>query len=343
MLQKPLRKRSDVPRRRSGRRWLAAGGAGLVALAAVVALGPRASFRDGWREPTIGADVDAYLAHEEARVPDLRAGAAKSVTWVDPATRARTRLSLVYLHGFSADRQEVEPLVTDLGRELGANVYFTRLRGHGRDADAMGEASVEDWLDDVAEAVAIGKRIGDHVVLVGTSTGGTLALWAAARPEARSSLAALVLISPNLEPRDRAARVLLWPWGGLLARIVTGPQRCFVPHSAEEARHWTTCYPTRALLPMMALVEHVRTMDLSAVTAPTLVVYSPNDAVVDPAETRRVLARLGGGGATYFPVEESGDPSNHVLAGSIMSLGTTDRVRTRVADFLRSLPTEDTR
>lgn len=328
--------RSLVPHRAGAARRTAL----LVALSFVVvvvlagAFGPRPGFEDRWQEPELGHDLDAYLASAEADVSDLRPGAAKSVSWVDPGTHRKTALSLVYLHGFSADRQEVEPLVTELSRDLGANAYFTRLHGHGRDGAAMGEATVEAWLDDVAEAVAIGRRVGDRIVLIGTSTGGTLALWAAARDEARPALAALVLISPNLGPRDKSAELLLWPWGGAIARLVVGPERCFEPASAAQTRHWTTCYPTRALLPMMALVDRVRTMDLSVVTAPTLVIYSPEDSVVDPEATKRVLAKLGGGPPTFVPINSSSDPSHHVLAGSIMSRQTTDEVRSRVLEFL---------
>ena len=156
----------------------------VCALGLVALLGPRPDFEDRWIEPSLEADLDAYLSGSEAGVSDLRPGDGKVIEWIDPSSPSVSPLSLVYLHGFSADRHEVDPLVGDLARELGANVFFTRLRGHGRDGAAMGEVSVEDWLDDVAEAVRIGSYIGERVVLVGTSTGGTLALWAAARDEA---------------------------------------------------------------------------------------------------------------------------------------------------------------
>ena len=305
----------------------------LALVAALALLGPRARFEGGWVEPTVGPDVEAYLAAAEAAVTGLRQGEAKSVVWADPARREATPLSLVYLHGFSADRHEVEPLVSDLASELGANAYFARLSGHGRNGVALGEATVADWLADASEAVAIGGRIGARTVLVGTSTGGTLALWAAAQPQAAERVAALVLISPNLGLRDPSARVLTWPWGGLIARAVTGPERCFEPAAPEQALHWTVCYPTRALLPMMALVEHVRSMDLARVRVPTLLVYSRADQVVDPDETARVLGGLGARPAVHV-LESSGDPAEHVIAGAIMSPGTTDMVRQRIRGFL---------
>ena len=303
----------------------------------VFTLGPRVDFEDRWAEPTLPVDLDAYLARVEGSVPNLRPGDAKSVVWRKPEAPAVTPLSLVYLHGFSADRHEVEPLVTELARDLEANVYFARLAGHGRDGAAMGEATVEAWLDDAAEAIAIGGYIGDRVVLMGTSTGGTLALWAAVQEEAQGRLAALVLVSPNLGVRDSSAPILLWPWGGALARMIVGSERCFAPRNAEQERHWTTCYPTGSLLPMMSLVDHVRSLESGALAVPTLVLYSLGDQVVDPAETERVMARLGAEPSAMYVVRGSGDPEQHVVAGAIMSPETTEVVRRRILDFLAPL------
>lgn len=332
MLQDRRRVRSGVPGvlGRRGAYWAA----GLVGAVGVAALGPRPTFEDVWREPALGADVDVWLEGRETGVPGIRASEAGSVVWADPATRGPTPLAVVYLHGFSADRHEVEPLVTELASDLGANVYFARLAGHGQDGKAMGEATVEEWLADAAEAVAIGEALGERVVLVGTSTGGTLALWTAARPEAAGRIAALVLLSPNLGLRDPASALLTWPWGGWVARLVLGPERCFVPENEAQALHWTVCYPTRALLPMAALVRHVRSLDFAGLRPPTLVAYSPLDAVVDAQETERLLAGLGGAGPTWFVVENDGDPAHHLVAGEIMSPGTTDAVRERVLAFL---------
>lgn len=314
--------------RRRPVRWILGG---LAALAVVLVTGPKPGFVEQWRSPELPADLDAYLAASEADVDGVRAGDQKEIVWAgEPGVP--TDVALVYLHGFSADRHEIEPVMSDLGREMAANVYFTRLAGHGRSGPDMMGATVERWLDDTAEAVAIGARIGRRVVLVGTSTGGTLATWAAARPEARDLVDAVVLISPNFQPADRRSRIILYPWGALVVRYAIGPERCFEPLNDDQARHWTTCYPTFALGPMMALVEHVRTMDLTGIEAPVLFLYSPMDSVVDAEESRRALApvpRL-----RSHVVESTTDPAHHVLAGDIVSPGSSDDVRAVVRDFL---------
>jgi len=135
------------------RTLLALAGAAVLAFA----LGPRASVEPRWIEPALPetlAALEARLAEDEGGVPGLRPGDAKGIVWADPERPSVTPLALVYLHGFSADRHEVEPLISELADALGANVFFTRLSGHGRDGAAMTEVAPEDWLDDTAEALA---------------------------------------------------------------------------------------------------------------------------------------------------------------------------------------------
>jgi len=313
-----------------------------LALVSVALLGPRARVDEARvREVEIPSDVESYLSRRESAVPELRDGDEKTVVWADPARREVTDVALVYIHGFSADRHEISPVAERVADSLGADLFLTRLSGHGQTSAAMGEATAEDWLQDTEEALDVAGRLGREIVVIGTSTGGTLALWAAGRERWRERLAAVVVISPNFGPRNRQAEMLLWPWGGALARVVQGPERCFEPVNAEQARHWTTCYPTRALVQMMALVEHVRSSDLARVRAPVLLLYSPADAVVDARATERLFPRLGSGRRELVALE-SEDPSHHVIAGDIISPGSTDRAVAEILRFLRSLPLADT-
>ena len=89
---------------------------------------------------------------------------------------------------------------------------------------------------------------------------------------------------------------------------------------------------------MMALVEHVRTMPLDGVTVPILVAYSREDAVVDSEETRLAFGRFGSSRKQLVEISESEDPARHVIAGDIMSPGTTDEIARSILDFLRLIP-----
>ena len=309
------------------------------ALGAGFALGPRPRVDDdvrGPRVPDVLGALDSYVGAAEAKYDDIRPGAEKAIVWADPAARAQTELAIVYLHGFSATRQEIAPVCERLGRALGANVFFTRLRGHGRTADAMAEPTVDDWLRDGLEALAIGQRLGRRVVVVGTSTGATLATWLASRPEAQG-VHAFVLVSPNFGLHDSRARILLWPWGTHIARLIQGAYRSFEPLNERQARAWTTRYRTDALVTLMALVRLVEELDLSRLTQPFLLVYSQQDRVVDPAATAQAYEALGARVKQRLVIDDSEDPSHHVIAGDIVSPATTDEVVGAIGDFLARL------
>lgn len=295
--------------------------------------------------PTDPMTLERWLAAGEQGLGDVVEGAEKTIRWAH-ADRRRTALSIIYLHGYTATRQEVDPLCDELAAAIGANVYYTRLAGHGRNPAAMGEVTGTDWLQDARDALAIGRRLGDRVIVVGTSTGGTLALWLAAR-EARgqetASIAAQVLLSPNLGPRARKSELLTGPWGAELLSLLVGKEYVWQPVNAEHARYWTWRYPARALLPMMALVRLVRESPLEDIRIPSLVFYAPDDEVVSTERIIEAHARLGAAVKPLIAIEGSSDPSNHVLAGRILAPADTDRVRRRILDFFGEIGITDSR
>lgn len=286
--------------------------------------------------PAAGGDAAAlepWLAAAESRFPDIVPGAEKTIVWAH-ADRRRTPLAVVYLHGYTATRQEVAPLCDRLAAALGANLFYTRLTGHGRAPAALGEASAEDWLRDAAEALAIGRALGERVVVVGTSTGGTLALWLAQRPEA-ADIAAQILVSPNLGPRDERSTLLAGPWGYQLQRLLIGEEYRWQPANERQAKYWTWKYPARALVPMMALVRSVRDSPLEDIRVPTLVIHSPKDSVVSPARIEAAYARLGAPVKRLVKVEDSEDRAHHVLAGDILAPAGTAALLAPMLAFLR--------
>lgn len=309
-----------------------------AALSLTFVLGPRPVVETGVRPVTIpGSGVDgvaSFLEGEESRFTDLVPGAEKRVEWADSSDPSVTPLSLVYLHGFSATRQEVAPLPQLLAREVGANLFLTRLTGHGRSGDAMAEATVQRWLQDGEEALTVGTRIGERVVLMATSTGGTLALWMATRPEWRDRVSAILLVSPNLGVKDPRSAVLLWPWGGVMARAVQGPEHIWEPRNEAQERYWSTRYPVEALLPMAALVRLVEGVDLSGLRVPVFAAYSPRDEVVDAAATVRRMREVGGA-VRLHPVDVTEGGETHVLAGDIVSPEGTEPMLRAMAEFLR--------
>ena len=98
--------------------------------------------------PVIPADIESYLAESEQRAgagAPLIPGTEKRIRW--SAGREPTDYAIVYLHGFSATRQELAPMLDRLADALGANLFETRLAGHGRGSDASdGIVSLDEHM-----------------------------------------------------------------------------------------------------------------------------------------------------------------------------------------------------
>jgi esterase/lipase len=294
----------------------------------------RNSARVELHAPQLPGDLDRYLAAQEGRVADLVPGTQKKIVWAW-APGVQTELALVYVHGFSASRQETAPLAEVVAEKLKANLHYTRLTGHGRSGAAMQAGSVNAWLNDTYAAYAIGRRLGQKVIMMGVSTGGTALTWLATRPD-MEGLGACILISPNFAPADWTANILTWPGGLWLAQRIIGKERCWQAENDLHEHYWTTRYPTAALVPMMRLVKGVRDLDLGRISIPVQVIYAPGDRVVSPRAVVKTFAAIGAHRKALVPFTRSEDPSQHVLAGDILSPGTTVEVATIISDFIRS-------
>ena len=285
--------------------------------------------------PALPDDLDSYLATSEAAAAaqfPLIPNTEKRIRWQNPGQQ--TEYAIVYLHGFSATRQEINPTTELIADALGANLFETRLTGHGRAEGVMLEMRAEDWLDDATEALAVGARIGKRTILVGTSTGATLAFAMAGHP-AMNSVEAIVVISPNFGPDDPAARWLTRPGGPLLAQLMLGDTRTWEPRNDLQALYWSTSYPTAAIVEVMRLIDLANDALAVPLEQPLLVLMSPNDGVVSPRLIHEALARIEAPRVELQQYDEVGDLMNHVLAGDILSPENTDVVVSTIVEFVQ--------
>ncbi len=278
--------------------------------------------------------LEGYLLNQESKHTDIVRGTEKSIRWFD-GTR-KTQVSIVYIHGFSASAGELSPVTELLADEIGANVFFTRLAGHGRSGEAMAEANIEKWLNDTKEAWEIGSMIGDQVIIVSASTGGTLASWLAAQPFAEDMLAN-IMISPNFGIASRVGEIVRWGWGLRLAKWVNGPYRGFTPQNELHKLYWTERYPMEALVPMIHLVDQVVDQDHSVTQIPHLMVYSPNDQVIRVDRILSISEQMENATVELVEFTDSSDPYQHVLAGEACSPATTAKMVSLLKNYIDNL------
>ncbi|MDJ0916450.1 MAG: alpha/beta fold hydrolase [Woeseiaceae bacterium] len=315
-------------------KWRIAGATAALALVAVlfVLTPPRLESRS--IVPELPGDLDAYLKETESAAPyPLIDDTDKRIRWQVPGER--TEYAIVYLHGFSATRRELSPTIEIVADALGANLFETRLTGHGRSSGALVDVRAESWLDDGAEALAIGERLGDKVIVVGTSTGATLATAILDHPLAEN-VSDIVLLSPNFALRDGMSRLLTMPAGPQLADALIGPIRSFETHSELHATYWSNTYPTSALVEMMRLVDYANASAPSAIDANLLVMVSPGDTVISPEAGKAFLEQVQAPNKRYIEVLDIEDPSSHMLAGEILSPSTTERVAADIVAFIKT-------
>ena len=262
------------------------------------------------------------------------------IVWANDSSRQKTDYSIVYLHGFSASQAEGEPTHRNIAKKFGCNLYLARLAEHGIDTtEPMQQLTVDNYWQSVKEALAIGKQLGNKVIVMGTSTGGSLALKLAAEFK---DIHALVLFSPNIEINDSNAWILNNPWGLQLARLIVGSDYIESKDTRPiYRRYWTGRYRIEAAVALQELLETTMTEEtFKKITQPVLMLYYYKDEIHQDS-TVKVSAMK-----TMF--EQLGTPAdkkrsvampntgNHVIASYIKSTDV-DGVEKQIEDFFKNI------
>lgn len=288
-----------------------------------------------------GEGVQVYFESIESAYDDIVPGVEKRVIWQDGFKERRTPYSVLYVHGFSASSEEIRPVPDRIADALGANLVFTRLQGHGRGSDAMAEGTASGWMRDMAEGLAAARAVGDKVIVISTSTGGTLAAAAALDPELSKDVVGMVFISPNFGVQAAGSWIPSLPWARSWLPLLMGETRDVSGDDAERNTYWTLVYPWEAVVPMSVLVDRVRALDFSKALVPALFWFSDEDKIVRPDLTRDVAAAWGAPATVHTVVMGPGDdPYSHVVAGRLTSPGQDAATVQGILQWLGSLGVE---
>ncbi|WP_316842866.1 alpha/beta hydrolase [Pedobacter gandavensis] len=285
-------------------------------------------------------ELENYVKTIESK-HKIKPGNEAEIVWADSALKQQSEYSVVYLHGYSASKEEGNPVHTHLAKEIHANLYLARLADHGVDTVAAMEYYTPDraW-ESAKQALEIGKRLGKKVILVGTSTGGTLALkLAATYPK---EVYSLMLISPNIEINDKFAWLLNNPWGLQIARLnFGGKEREVSGDGPEYNKYWYTKYRLESAVQLQELVETtMNKQTFEKVTQPTLLLYyykneQEQDKTVKVSAELRMFDELGTPASLKVKkaIPNGGD---HVL-GSYITSKDIPSVLQAIDDFVKQV------
>ncbi|TKG91551.1 alpha/beta hydrolase [Puteibacter caeruleilacunae] len=211
--------------------------------------------------PTVSASIeqlDQWIADKEGNFnikPDNQA----RIVWANDSLKQPTEYVLLYMHGFSASWYEGQSLNVDFGKDFQCNTYLPRLHDHGIVTDdALIDMTPDKLYDSAKEALVVARKLGKKVIIMSTSTGGTLSLKLAA--QFPSLVDALILFSPNVAINNSAAPLLSRPWGLNIARLNYGSDyRDKGDTDPIDLQYWNSKYRLEAIVYLQRLMDATMT------------------------------------------------------------------------------------
>ena len=205
--------------------------------------------------PRVTGNVEEFVAHLE-KSEKIKPGNEAKIIWANDTDHSQTEYVLLYLHGFSASRMEGFPVNEDFPKRYHCNAYLARLASHGLVTDnPLIDMTPYKLYESAKQALVIAGQLGRKVIIMGTSTGGTLALKLAADFPERVS--GLILYSPNVRIKQKASVLLSKPWGLQIARLNFGGNfRVSSDDSSSEiCKYWYCSYRAEGPVFLQQLVD----------------------------------------------------------------------------------------
>ncbi|MEU6329689.1 alpha/beta fold hydrolase [Streptomyces sp. NPDC047049] len=202
----------------------------------------------------------------------------------EPFRRDGGEVGVLVCHGFTGSPQSVRPWAEYLAGQ-GLTVSLPLLPGHGTRWQDLQITTWQDWYAEVdRELRALTERC-TSVFVCGLSMGGALALRLAAKHG--DAISGVAVVNPANKVHDAAGPLL--PVLRHLVRTTKGLTNDIAKPGAEEVGYERV--PLHAAYSVRRFFQQVDS-ELPGVTQPLLVMTSPQDHVVPPADSERILSRV---------------------------------------------------
>ncbi|MDO1445739.1 alpha/beta hydrolase [Rhodocytophaga aerolata] len=285
-------------------------------------------------------ELEKVVQNSEKALKTIKQDNQARIIWFDSLRKEKTPYSIVYLHGFGASQAEGAPVHTQLAKQFGCNLYLSRLRDHGvQQENVFADLTPENFLETAQQAIAVGKELGDSVLVIGTSTGGAFALYAASHDP---SIKALVLYSPLIDFYSGATALIDKPWGLQLMRTIIGSDYMeFTRKDTLEDQYWLSKYRLEGLVALKSFVAAAMTEEtFSQVKCPVFLGYyykneEAQDKVVSVPDMLEMYDQL----ATPIHLKQKKafpEAGHHVIASYIRSKDY-EGVRDETARFFQEV------
>lgn len=218
-------------------------------------------------------NIESIIHNKEISNKNIKPNNQAKIIWSENYKEKQSPIAFVYLHGFGASSREGEPIMSKLSKKYNANVYLSRLKEHGINReDSFKNLTPENYLETAKEALLIGKLIGEKVILVSTSTGGSLSLKLASED---SSVAGLIMYSPFIDLKNPAFKMIVTQEGKAgFIKMNKGSEIMKQERPKEEAKYWSTIYHVDGYESLIKMIINNMTPEtFSKVKVPAFVGY----------------------------------------------------------------------
>lgn len=285
--------------------------------------------------PASIGNIEKYVTGKDEGVPVKKDNESR-IIWANDSKKERTNFSVLYLHGFSASWYEGYPVHVRFAAQFGANLYIPRLASHGVESeDALIDMTPDRLWNSAKDALMVARSLGKKVIIMGTSTGATLALHLAAQfPE---YVEGLILYSPNIEINERGAFLLSKPWGLQIGRKVNGGKHKVTSEDfdSKDCQYWNCRYRMEAAVYLQQLLDvTMKKENFKRVVAPVFVGYyfkdkTNQDNTVKVGAMKRMLRQLGTADDKKWEVAFP-NAGEHVIASELTSGAVEDVIQESV-------------
>ncbi|GAB3337903.1 lipase [Marivirga atlantica] len=297
----------------------------IVTVTLVYLVGPRAEKPNFPAQlPTIDASIDqldSVVSKIEQEIGEIKTDNEARIIWADSVGQ-KTEYAIVYLPGFGASQGEGMPVHTNIADSLKANLYLARLKGHGLSReDALVDLTSENYMESAMKAFSLGRKLGDKIILMGTSTGASQALYIASQfPD---QIEALVLYSPFIELADANLNMLSkGPWSDKIAETMLGSDISYTERPDSVAAYWSSYYHVNAYKALFNMIHSSMISDnFKLIKQPVFMAYyykdeEHQDDVVSVAAMKQMFEELSSSNKKSIAFPKAGD---HVIASKLRS------------------------
>ncbi|HEY3143118.1 MAG TPA: alpha/beta fold hydrolase [Acidimicrobiales bacterium] len=190
------------------------------------------------------------------------------------------------LHGFTGCPQSMRPLAEAFA-DAGFSVEMPLLPGHGTTVEDMVHTGWNDWSAAAESAYRSLAERCEKVVVAGLSMGGSLTVWLASQhPE----IAGIVCVNPALRIGDDMVQ--------LVQQMIESGEETIpsIGGDLADPDAHEAAYDAAPLRPLLTFAEGLAALraDLEKVLCPLLLLTSPQDHIVPPADSDELAVGAAG-------------------------------------------------